>query len=246
MKSIVLNARGVSKSYPALAAGGEPQEVLRNIDVDVFPGEVLAIVGPSGSGKSTLMHVLAGLDDASSGSVSIGGTALPGLSRSALARLRRDELGFIFQSYNLIEALNARDNAELPAILAGRKSDKARVDEVLSNLGMLEHASKKPSELSGGQQQRIAVARVMIAQPNIVFADEPTGALDSVNGKMVLQMLREYAGTGRSVVFVTHDIENAAQSDRVLVMRDGRISHEITEPNSAAILSALAESGSTV
>ncbi len=208
-------------------------------DVDViFPrGQFTAIMGPSGSGKSTLMHCLAGLDVVTSGSVSIGDVDLTDKKDKALTRLRRDRVGFIFQSYNLLPMLTAMENITLPMDIAGRRPDRAWLDTVIDTVGLRDRLTHKPSQLSGGQQQRVACARAMAGKPDIIFADEPTGNLDSRAGAEVLQFLRDSVRSmQRTVVMVTHDPVAASYADRVLFLADGRIVDELLEPDSDAVL----------
>lgn len=207
---------------------------------------MVSIVGPSGSGKSTLLYCLSGLETPTSGSVQIAGTDLAGLGRGALAALRREFVGFVFQSYNLIPSLNARENVVLPARLSRRPISRADADRALAEVGLGDRGSHKPSELSGGQQQRVAIARVLASRPSIVFADEPTGALDTATGAEVLRLLRQVTADGRSVVLVTHDLEAAALADRVLVLRDGAIHSELTSPTVGEVLEAMARARENV
>ncbi len=193
-----------------------------------FPaGQFTAIMGPSGSGKSTLMHLLAGLDSPTSGSVVIDGQELAGLDDKGLTRLRRDRLGFVFQAFNLVPVLNARENITLPLMLAGRKVDEAWFDTLVDAVGLGDRLTHRPAELSGAQQQRVAIARALIARPAVVFADEPTGNLDSQSSAEVLGLLRRAADEfGQTVIMVTHDAGAAAVADRVLVLRDGEVVHD--------------------
>ena len=237
----LLQARVISKAFPE--PGGGAVEVLRGISLDVNPGELLAIVGPSGSGKSTLLYTLSGLEAVDAGTVEIVGQTLGSLRPPALARLRREHLGFIFQSYNLIPSLTARENVALPARLAKRALDADAVDAALASVGMSDRSAFRPRALSGGQQQRVAIARVLAARPDIVFADEPTGALDESSGRAVLALLRAAAMTARSVVMVTHDLEAAAAADRVLVLRNGEIHQELDRPTPQDVLGAVTEAG---
>jgi putative ABC transport system ATP-binding protein len=200
-------------------------------------GHFTAIMGPSGSGKSTLMHCLAGLDTATSGSAFIGDVDLSALDDKRLTRLRRDSLGFIFQAYNLVPTLSAIENITLPMDIAGRKPDKEWLDNVISTVGLGDRLSHRPSELSGGQQQRVAVARALASRPEVVFADEPTGNLDSRSGAEVLMFLqRSVRDMGQTIVIVTHDPAAAAYADRVIFLADGRIVDEMLEPTAEAVL----------
>ncbi|MFJ4164015.1 ABC transporter ATP-binding protein [Microbacterium sp. NPDC089698] len=234
----ILVAEGLKKHY---RAGREPVPVLRGIDLSVGAGEMVSIVGPSGSGKSTLLYCLAGLERADRGTIRVLGEELAEASASRLAVLRRDRIGFVFQSYNLIPSLSVRENVALPARLARRAAPD--VDGALAAVGLAEHGARRPGQLSGGQQQRVAVARVIAAQPAMLFADEPTGALDSVAGGAVLDLLRGYAEGERSVVLVTHDLDAAARADRTIVLRDGLVVAELRRPSAAQILTAQHASG---
>lgn len=234
---VCIEARGVCKRY---AHGPLSVEVLHEVDVRVNSGEMLAIVGPSGSGKSTLLYCLAGLERVDAGQVCLAGADVAKLGRNALAKLRARHIGFVFQQYNLVPSLSVAENVALPARLAGGRLSAAEVDDVLARVGLVGRESARPSDLSGGEAQRVAIARAMAAGPDIVFADEPTGALDSGNGRVVLDMLRSMANeAGRAVVMVTHDLEAAARADRALVMRDGRIAHEILSPTVRGVVSAM-------
>jgi putative ABC transport system ATP-binding protein len=196
-----------------------------------------AIMGPSGSGKSTLMHCLAGLDDATGGSVFIGDTDITTLDDKRLTRLRRDAVGFIFQAYNLLPTLTALENITLPLDIAGRKPDKEWLDTVVDTIGLRDRLSHRPTELSGGQQQRVACARALVSRPDIIFADEPTGNLDSASGTEVLSFLRRsVTDMHQTIVMVTHDPSAAAYSDRVLFLADGRIVDEMADPTAEAVL----------
>lgn len=233
MNEIVLSAAGVTKEYPA---GRERVPVLRGIGMRVRAGEMVSIVGPSGSGKSTLLYCLAGLERPTSGEIELGEERLDTASSGRLARIRRDRVGFVFQSYNLIPSLSVGENVALPARLARR--GRPDVSAALAEVGLFGQEAKRPGQLSGGQQQRVAIARVLAAQPAIVFADEPTGALDTVTGRVVLDLLRGYASAGRSVVLVTHDLEAAARADRTIVLRDGVAVAELRNTSAVEILAA--------
>ena len=240
-EGVLLEARDVAKSFPA-QGGAEPTAALVGVSLDVRAGEFVAIVGPSGSGKSTLLYCLSGLESATSGSVVISGTDITALAPRKLAELRRDRVGFVFQSYNLIPSLTVRENVALPARLSRRPLDSAAVDGTLDRVGLGGFAAAYPGTLSGGQQQRVAIARVLASAPDLVFADEPTGALDTAAGAVVLDLLREAATDGRAVVMVTHDLEAAARADRVLVIRDGALHRELTRPTSREIFDAVEQS----
>jgi putative ABC transport system ATP-binding protein len=232
-RDTVLSARGLTKDY---RADRERIPVLRGIDLDVRAGEMVSIVGPSGSGKSTLLYCLAGLERPSAGEVLLGEVAVHSASAAALARLRRDRIGFVFQAYNLIPSLSVRENVALPARLARRR--RPDVAGALAAVGLDGHAHKRPGQLSGGQQQRVAIARALAATPSILFADEPTGALDQAAGHIVLDLLRDYASDRRCVVLVTHDLDAAARADRTIVLRDGLIVAELVGATPAQLLDA--------
>jgi putative ABC transport system ATP-binding protein len=224
----------VVKSY---GSGPTAVRALDHVDVELRRGEFSAIMGPSGSGKSTLMHCLAGLDSVTSGSVSIGDVELRGLSDKKMTALRRDRIGFVFQSYNLVPTLTALENMTLPIAIAGRRPDRDWLDTVIDTLGLRDRLGHRPSELSGGQQQRVAVGRALAARPEIVFGDEPTGNLDSRSGNEVLRILRESVDRlGQTVVVVTHDPHAASFADRVLFLADGRIVDELRSPTADSVL----------
>jgi putative ABC transport system ATP-binding protein len=200
---------------------------LRGVTLSFPAGQYSAIMGPSGSGKSTLMHLLAGLDKPSVGSVTVDGREIAGLNDKALTNLRRDRLGFVFQSFNLVPVLTAEENILLPLTLAGRRSDKEWLDRLIESVGLGDRLTHRPAELSGGQQQRVAVARALVHRPAVVFADEPTGNLDTNASEEVLGLLRRAVDDlGQTVVMVTHDAQAAAVADRIVVLRDGRIVHD--------------------
>jgi putative ABC transport system ATP-binding protein len=202
-----------------------------------FPAATFtAVMGPSGSGKSTLLQCAAGLDRPNAGRVSIGGTELSGLSETALTRLRRDRVGFVFQSFNLMPALTAAQNVELPLRLAGRKADPKAIQAALATVGLADRARHRPSELSGGQQQRVAIARALVTSPQVLFADEPTGALDTSTSRAVLDLLSALVTERKqTVIMVTHDPMAAARADRVIFLADGRIADTLERPAAAAI-----------
>lgn len=227
-------AAGISKSYPMGRA--ERVSVLRDVSLAVEAGEMVSIVGPSGSGKSTLLYCLAGLERVDTGEVLLAGERVERASEGRLARLRRDAVGFVFQNYNLISSLSVYENVALPARLARRRAPD--VSAALDRVGLLQHARKLPGALSGGQQQRVALARVLASAPRIVFADEPTGALDTVTGGRVLGILRDYAAGERSVVLVTHDLEAAARADRAIVLRDGAVVAQLRGATASELLEA--------
>ncbi|MBO1754907.1 ABC transporter ATP-binding protein [Allobranchiibius sp. CTAmp26] len=231
---IAARAVDLVKTY---GSGGTTVQALNGVNVELVRGEFTAIMGPSGSGKSTLMHCLAGLDSVSSGSVSIGDAELSGLSDNKMTALRRDRIGFVFQSFNLVPTLTALENITLPMDLAGRKPDREWLDTVVDTLGIRDRLGHRPSELSGGQQQRVACARALASQPDIVFGDEPTGNLDSRSSAEVLGILRSSVDRlGQTVVVVTHDPRAAAYADRVLFLADGDIVNEMRDPTEARVL----------
>ncbi len=208
-----------------------------DIDLDVATGEFVAVMGPSGSGKSTLLHCMAGLDRLTEGSVAIGGTGLDGLDDRRLTLLRREQVGFVFQAYNLVPTLDARANITLPIDLAGARIDQAWFDQVVAVLGLADRLHHRPAQLSGGQQQRVAAARALITRPTVVFADEPTGALDSNSSAELLAFLRRAVDDfGQTIVMVTHDPAAAAHADRILFLADGRIVDELAAPDADAVL----------
>ncbi|WP_433076495.1 ABC transporter ATP-binding protein [Dactylosporangium sp. CA-052675] len=220
---------------------GEAQVIaLHGVSVELERGHFTAIMGPSGSGKSTLMHTLAGLDSVTRGDILIGDTRLTGMSDKALTDLRRTKVGFIFQQFNLLPTLTAEENILLPLSIAGRKPDSAWYDTVIRTVGLSDRLGHRPSQLSGGQQQRVACARALVSRPEVIFADEPTGNLDSRSGAEVLAFLRnsvrEY---GQTIVMVTHDPNAASYADRVIFLADGRIVDELREPTAEAVLDKL-------
>jgi putative ABC transport system ATP-binding protein len=217
----VVNARDVTRVY---GEGSTAVEALRGVSLDVEGGRLTAVMGPSGSGKSTLMHILAGLDRPTDGEVLIAGTSIGTLDDTALTRLRREHIGFVFQFFNLLPMLTAEENIRLPLTLAGEKPDAAFFKQLIDNVGLADRLDHRPSELSGGQQQRVAIARALVTRPTVVFADEPTGNLDSRTGAEILDLLRasvtEY---GQTLVMVTHDAGAASTADRILFLADGEI-----------------------
>ena len=227
-------ATSLSKIY---GTGDTRVTALDAVDVEIETGRFTAIMGPSGSGKSTLMHCLAGLDSVSGGEVWIGDVELSGLSDKNLTKLRRDAVGFVFQAFNLVPTLSALENITLPLDIAGRKPDQEWLDTVIDTVGLRDRLGHRPSELSGGQQQRVACARALASRPTIVFADEPTGNLDSRSGAEVLGFLRRSVDEfGQTIVMVTHDPGAASYADRVLFLADGRIVDEMLEPTAARVL----------
>ena len=232
-----------ARAVDAVKVYGRGEAEVRALDgvtVDFETGRFTAIMGPSGSGKSTLMHALAGLDDLTAGSVWIGDTDLGTLNDRKLTQLRRDRVGFVFQSFNLIPTLTAAENIVLPMRLAGRRPDRAWVDEVVATVGLGRRLTHRPSELSGGQQQRVAVARALASRPEIVFADEPTGNLDSRTGAEILSFMRQAVRElGQTIVMVTHDPVAASYADRAIFLADGRVVGELHDPTSDSVLDAM-------
>ncbi len=223
--ALAIDARDVVESF---TVDGQDLPILHGVSVQVQPNEVVAIMGPSGSGKSTLLYCLAGLEQPSNGQVVLNGTELGGQSRSTLAKMRRSEIGFVFQSYNLIPTLTAYENVALPHLLAGRKPPHTTIVATMEHVGLAHRLDAQPPSMSGGEQQRTALARVLAQEPQIVFADEPTGALDSRSGELVLDSLVDMARQpGRAVLLVTHDPAVAARCDRVLFLTDGRLAGEL-------------------
>ena len=238
----VVSARDVTRRY---GEGETAVDALRGVTLDISAGALTAVMGPSGSGKSTLMHILAGLDRPTSGSVSIDGTEIADLGDQQLTLLRRDHVGFIFQFFNLLPMLNAEENITLPSDLAGTKPDKAWVDEIIGKIGLADRRTHRPSELSGGQQQRVAIARALISRPTVLFADEPTGNLDSKTGGEILTLLRDSVDSyGQTMLMVTHEPRAAAMADRVLFLADGLIVKDLGRTTVADISAAVHSLGS--
>ena len=236
---IVVSARELTRRY---GEGDTAVDALRGISLDVPRGDLTAVMGPSGSGKSTLMHILAGLDRPTSGDVAIDGTSIAALGDTELTKLRRKHIGFIFQFFNLLPMLTAEENVVLPLELAGRKLDKAWVDEVIGKVDLSDRRTHRPSELSGGQQQRVAIARALISKPTVMFADEPTGNLDSHTSGEILELMRESVDAyGQTTVMVTHDARAAAIADRVLFLADGLIVKELGRCSQHDVLEAMEE-----
>jgi putative ABC transport system ATP-binding protein len=235
----VVSARDLTRRY---GQGETAVDALRGVSLDVPRGHMTAVMGPSGSGKSTLMHILAGLDKPTSGEVSIGGTEISKLNDTELTKLRRKHIGFVFQFFNLLPMLNAEENVVLPLTIAGEKVDKAWVAELMEKIGLQDRRDHRPSELSGGQQQRVAIGRALVTRPTIVFADEPTGNLDSKTSGEILELLRRSVESyGQTTVMVTHDPAAAAIADRILFLADGEIRLSLGPSSSGEILAALAE-----
>jgi putative ABC transport system ATP-binding protein len=234
---VAVRAAGLTKVY---GRGEAAVTALNGVDVGFARGAFTAIMGPSGSGKSTLMHCLAGLDTVTEGQVWLGDTDLTRLNDTQLTKLRRDRLGFVFQAFNLLPVLDARANIRLPMRLAGRRIDRDWWDDVITRLGLADRLGHRPGELSGGQQQRVAIARALLPRPDVIFADEPTGNLDSRAGAEVLSLLRtSVRETGQTVVMVTHDATAASYADRVVLLADGLLAGELTDPTPNSVLDAL-------
>jgi len=234
-----VTARDVVRRY---GEGDTAVDALRGVSLDISEGRLTAVMGPSGSGKSTLMHILAGLDKPSSGQVSIAGVDIGDLDDTDLTKLRRDHIGFIFQFFNLLPMLTAAENIVLPLKLAGVKPDPAWVEQVTTSVGLGDRLSHRPSELSGGQQQRVAVARALVSRPTVMFADEPTGNLDSTTSGEILALLRDSVDElGQTTVMVTHDAHAAAIADRVLFLADGQVVRDLPRCSAHKILETLEE-----
>jgi putative ABC transport system ATP-binding protein len=233
----VVTARDVVRRY---GQGDTAVDALRGVSIDIARGQLTAVMGPSGSGKSTLMHILAGLDQPTSGDVSVAGVDVTRLDDDELTRLRRDHIGFIFQFFNLLPMLTAAENIALPLKLAGGKPDPAWMAELVEQVGLTDRLSHRPSELSGGQQQRVAVARALVSRPSVMFADEPTGNLDSTTSGEILALMRDSVDTlGQTTVMVTHDAHAAAIADRVVFLADGHIVRDLGPSSAHEILEAL-------
>jgi putative ABC transport system ATP-binding protein len=235
----VVSAQDVTRRY---GEGDAAVDALRGITLDIVPGQFAAVMGPSGSGKSTLMHILAGLDKPTEGVVEIAGTDITNLSDSRLTLLRRHQVGFIFQFFNLLPMLTAEENILLPLRLAGENIDRTWADEIIDQVGLSDRRKHRPSELSGGQQQRVAIARALASRPAVLFADEPTGNLDSSTSGEILNLLRAMVTThGQTMVMVTHDANAAAMADRVLFLADGQIVRDQGRSDASEVLAAMAE-----
>ena len=225
-------------------SGDSEVRALDGIDVSFEKGKFTTIMGPSGSGKSTLMHCIAGLDSLTSGSVFIGDTNLSSLNDKQLTELRREKVGFVFQAFNLIPTLNAYENITLPLTLGKKKGDSAWIDRVIDTISLRDRLDHRPSELSGGQQQRVAIARALASQPDIIFADEPTGNLDSKTGSEVLAFMRRaVSDLGQTIVMVTHDAVAASYADRIVFLADGRVAGEMFSPTAQKVLDYLKRLG---
>jgi putative ABC transport system ATP-binding protein len=237
LNGTVVQARELQRQY---GEGETAVHALRGVSLDVARGNLVAVMGPSGSGKSTLMHILAGLDKPTAGTVTIAGTEITGLDDADMTRLRRDHIGFVFQFFNLLPMLSAEENVLLPLSIAGEKPDRDWLDELTRKTGLSERRSHRPSELSGGQQQRVAIARALVTKPTILFADEPTGNLDSKTGGEILDLLRDSARDyNQTIVMVTHEARAAAIADRILFLADGLIVKELTDADQAQVLEVM-------
>ena len=239
--TIAASTTSATKVY---GSGDDAVYALRDVSVDFYEGQFTAIMGPSGSGKSTLMHCIAGLDELSSGSAIIDGTDLSTLKDKELTELRREKIGFVFQSFNLVPTLTANENIRLPLMLGNNKGDEAWIQKVIDTVHLQDRLTHRPSELSGGQQQRVAVARALASQPHIIFADEPTGNLDSITGAEILTFMRKAVDDlGQTIVMVTHDPVAAAYADRIIFLADGHVVNEMTEPTADRVLDLMKSIG---
>jgi putative ABC transport system ATP-binding protein len=237
--TLAVAARGIVRRY---GEGESAVEAVRGVSLEVPAGQFTAIMGPSGSGKSTLMHILAGLDQPTEGTVEIDGRDITTMGDKELTLLRRRHIGFVFQAFNLVPTLTAEENVLLPLAIAGRRPERRWVDSVMERVGLAERRDHRPSELPGGQQQRVAVARALVAEPTVLFADEPTGNLDSRTSAEVLDLLRDaVAAYGQTTVMVTHDPRAAAAADRVVYLADGRIANDQSRPSEGDVLEAVKE-----
>jgi len=235
--SVAASARALTRTY---GHGDTLVSALRGVDLDLPRGRFTAIMGPSGSGKSTLMHCLAGLDQPTSGTVTVAGRSLERLTDDQLTTFRREQLGFVFQAFNLLPMLSAEQNIRLPLELAGRRADPERFTRLVESLGLTDRLGHRPSELSGGQQQRVAIARALITGPAVLFADEPTGNLDSETSAEVLDLLRHSVRElGQTVVMVTHELDAAAYADDVVVLADGAVRAHLVDPTADALVATL-------
>jgi putative ABC transport system ATP-binding protein len=235
----VVTAHEVTRRY---GEGDTAVDALRGVSLEIDPRKLTAIMGPSGSGKSTLMHILAALDRPTSGHVTIAGTRLGELSDTEITKIRRKHIGFVFQFFNLLPMLTAEENVLLPLSIAGQKPDRADFEELINNVGLADRRSHRPSELSGGQQQRVAIARALVSKPTVIFADEPTGNLDSKTGGEILELLHESVESlGQTMVMVTHEARAASFADRVLFLADGQIVRDLGRGSEQEILQTIRE-----
>jgi len=238
----VVSARDLTRRY---GEGATAVDALRGVSLEVEQRQLIAVMGPSGSGKSTLMHILAGLDKPTSGEVTIAGTEITTLPDGRLTRLRREHIGFVFQFFNLLPMLTAEENVVLPLSIAGEKPERAWLDELLEKTGLTDRRTHRPAELSGGQQQRVAIARALVTRPTIIFADEPTGNLDSKTGGEILELMRESVDAfGQTTVMVTHEARAAAIADRILFLADGLIVRELQNASTEDVLAVMSRLGS--
>ncbi len=237
----VLSAKDLTRRY---GEGETAVDALRGVSLDVPKGQLTAVMGPSGSGKSTLMHILAGLDKPTSGELSIAGTAISKLNDTDLTKLRRRHIGFVFQFFNLLPMLTAEENVLLPLSIAGEKPNKAWVDELMTKIGLEDRREHRPAELSGGQQQRVAIGRALVSQPTIVFADEPTGNLDSKTSGEILELMRDSVDAySQTTVMVTHDPRAAAIADRILFLNDGLIVKDLGRADAHDVIAVMEQLG---
>jgi len=235
----VVTASDVTRRF---GEGETAVDALRGVTLDVSRGKLTTVMGPSGSGKSTLMHILAGLDRPTGGRVSINGTEITTLGDNQLTKLRREHIGFVFQFFNLLPMLSAEENIVLPLTIAGEKPDPAWFDQLLDRVGLKDRRTHRPAELSGGQQQRVAIARALVSKPTVVFADEPTGNLDSKTGGEILELLREAVETvGQTIVMVTHEARSASIADRILFLADGLIVRDLPRSEPHDVIKAMEE-----
>jgi putative ABC transport system ATP-binding protein len=233
----VVQAQALTRRY---GEGATAVDALRGVSLDVNSSQLVAVMGPSGSGKSTLMHTLAGLDKPTSGTVTIAGTEITHLDDSKLTLLRREHIGFVFQFFNLLPMLNAEENVLLPLTIADQRPDREWLEELLAKTGLAPRRKHRPAELSGGEQQRVAIARALITRPTILFADEPTGNLDSKTGGEILELLRDSSQSyGQTIVMVTHDARAASIADRILFLADGLIVKELTDTSAGDVLAVM-------
>jgi putative ABC transport system ATP-binding protein len=235
----VVSAQEITRRF---GQGDTAVDALRGVSLDVAQGKLTAVMGPSGSGKSTLMHILAGLDRPTSGTISIAGTEIGSLGDTDLTKLRREHIGFVFQFFNLLPMLSAEENVTLPLLIAGEKVEPAWFDRLIDKVGLKDRLNHRPAELSGGQQQRVAIARALVSRPTVVFADEPTGNLDSATSGEILTLMRESVDSfGQTTVMVTHDARAAAIADRILFLGDGLIVKDLSGANQRDVIEAMEE-----